>query len=213
MFVSYISNNSYTQPKPSFRACLVEKVKPKIVIDNVTFLNNKTAMLKEGVPFFDGIKLFIDTTKHILQNNLEWITTFDNIELMRFLNILRKFPKEPFEKRKMYGIIGTGAYKTAFLLDKKEVLCACDNMKVFKERPFEDFDLPILSEGYCDKHGEFGWFIRNHGKPINEKELKSIEERIWEKGYSFEDWYEDQCCKFKNKIYLLDFECVKKKKM
>ena len=210
MIISAINNYQTQHKKPNFKACIVDKIKPNLVVDNVTFLNNKTAMLKKGVPFFEGIASFIDATNYIIKNNLEYKTNVDYIELFRFVNILRKFPKDIFKARKIYGILGSGAYKTAFLLDKKEVLCACDNMRAFKERPFEDFDLPILSEGICDKRGEFGWFIRRKGEPINGKELESLEKDILKKGYIYEDWYEEQACKFEDKIYLLDFECVKK---
>ena len=84
-------------------------------------------------------------------------------------------------------------------------------MTVFNKRPIEDFDLPVLKKGYCDKREQFGWFIRNHGKPITEKELKQLEDKILKKGYTFEDWFEEQACKYNDEIYLLDFECVKKK--
>lgn len=195
----------------NFKACIVEKVKPRIVLDEVAFLNNKTIMLKKGLPFFEAIKKFIDATKYIIKNELEYLTFVDFIELNRFLNILKKFPKDVFEKRRIYGILGSGANKTAFLLDKKEVLCACDDMTVFNKRPLEDFDLPVLNKGYCDKREEFGWFIRNQGKPITGKELKELEDKILKKGYMFEDWFEEQACKYNDEIYLLDFECVKKK--
>lgn len=199
------SVNTTPEQTPAFKAIIVKKLEPVLKQKGITFYNNGTAMLDHRCHLFDGAALLIS---NILKNNKRHIDTIlDSMDLSRLINMVSFLPNQIFRKRIMRGVIGSGVNNTALLLDKDEVLCLSDNMNVFEQRPFEDFDLPIKKSGKYDE--ESGWFIRDLGQPIDKHELEDLGKNITSKGYILDDWRTEQGCKIKDKLYLLDFECAK----
>lgn len=189
-----------------FRAIKVKSIEPVLKEKNVTFYNNSTAMLDNPVPLFIGIRQFVDVIQSTLRKRI--FTMLDEFDVNRLLSMVNYFP-DKFLYRRLLGIIGAGLNNTALLLDDKEVLCVSDDMNVFKTRKFEDFDLPIKTQGTFSNNSDNGWYIRDLGAPISKKELEKLGKQIEAKGYELDDWRPEQGCRIGKKLYLLDFDCAK----
>lgn len=203
--------------EPSFKAYYTPKTRLILNTGSTSYLTDGTIRLKNGAPFFSGVKKLLNSLMILLNLKPEEkkYILYGILEKMRMEEILKGFPRSIFEKRKVYGILGSGVNKTALLMDKKEAVCFCEDMRVFNLREFEDFDLPMLAKGFLDGSSKKGWFIRKYGQPVKAEDLKALYEKIEKtrelknRSRHIYDWYERQACKADGKVYLLDFECVK----
>lgn len=208
-----VNSRQYTYKAPAFGAKVVDRLCVNLKTDTVSFLNNGTAVLDEPVPFFKGIKNLLNAVTKNIKNNVEGKTCLDSLDKYRLNEMLEYFPKKLFENRMLNGVVGSGNNNLAFKIDNNEVLCVSENMNFFNKRPFEDFDLPLISKGMYDTYftkNTQGWFIRKLGEPVTDSELETIKQEIFKKGYKIKDWNPEQGCKLDNKLYLIDFECAYK---
>ncbi len=189
----------------TFKAIKVDQLTPVLKRKNITFYNNATAMLNRPAPLFKGTVQILKVIQEVLRKNI--YTILDELDNQRLVYMLKHLPKE-FSSRTLLGVIGTGMYNTALLLDKQEVLCLSSNMDMFETRDFEDFDLPMKSSQRYDENPDCGWFIRDLGSPVTKEELEKLALYIKAKGYKLEDWRTEQACKIGKKLYLLDYECA-----
>lgn len=205
MNISPVTQNTY-QPKPIFKAIIVDKLEPVLKRDGVTFFNNGTAMLDKPHSLFRGVKILIDALIENDKQQTEMV--IDILDASRMYRMLKFLPKKIFENRAILGIIGAGANVTALQLDNKEVLSLATNLDTFDSRKFEDFDLPLKSSAAYPGNYSEGWYVRELGAPVTKNELKELEKRIKKKGYMLDDWRTEQACKVDGESYLLDFECA-----
>ena len=224
--VKYNYHIPYTQKQvqtPTFAATKVRKLNTVCETGNAQFLNNDTIMLKEPMPFFDGLK---ELAGALEEKKSEREATVGHVYKLR--KAAEKLDAKKFGNRKVHGIVGTGSDVIAVKLDKDEVLCLtriASRLKKCETENREDFDIPVLDKGIVEEeemgenvpydwrvpHKRFaGWYIAPLAEPVTEAESKRMYKKLQAAGRSMSDWKPRQLGKIGDKIYLLDYYCVRR---
>lgn len=166
-------------------------------IGNVEFLDDFMLRLKEPKNLLDGIEDILNALKRQTRK----YAIASRLDAAKRLSM--------FQNRKLEEIVGFGANTLAIKLDNNEVL-GISNNNPFVGRAFQPFDLPVITQGRVPNNS-MHYSLRKFAEEVDYKELEELEKNIQAKGFKVFDWGEYQAGKSDGKIYLLDFECAKKK--
>lgn len=186
--------------KQSFGSFL-PPAKTVLQIDNVSFLDDLSIMLKEPKNLYDGV---YDILSALKKNK----STHFGIE-SRLEQAFKMADNPKFAKMKLNGVVGFGDNSVALSVDKGQVL-SISRQNPFYGRFAEDFDLPVIDQGYS---GSFYYNLRP--EIDNDKttfaDVQNVMKQIEQKRYKIRDLNSNglhQVCNYKGQSYLLDAECA-----
>ncbi|MDD3420235.1 MAG: hypothetical protein PHE78_06500 [Candidatus Gastranaerophilales bacterium] len=188
--------------KQSFGSALPSS-KIVLQIDNVLFFDDLSIMLKEPKNLYDGASDILSALK---KNK----STYFGIE-SRLQHSIKMAETPKFKKMKMNGVIGFGDNSVALSVDKGRVL-SISRQNPFYGRFVEDFDLPVLDQGYS---GSFYYNLRPEidNDKTTYADVQNVIKQIEQKRYKIKDLTSSslhQVCNYQGKSYLLDAECARR---